>query len=241
MINVKHKLEVRDRWVFDLTPITSEKQEFTPIGTDYVLMKSGSFNQEKIAFIDTNGAFCVNSPYTVMGEGMVISFPGLRLLESRYYIQNELDIGNLTYIDGGTNTTAIGPSRLGDPVVNYVHFPANMYQTLHTHPSHRVGVIIKGKGKVELDNELYEVLEGETFFMRRNELHNFVTEDSEVILYVFAPDSGTGPTDEINPLKIRTYIGQQRADSKNYLKEDSAKRIATRSSVADTSQQRSIK
>jgi len=241
MINVKHKLEVRDRWVFDLTPITSEKQEFKPTGTDYVLIKNGSFMQSNLAFADTNGAFCVNTPYKVSGEGVVISFPGLRLLESRYYIQNELNIGNLTYIDGGTNTTAIGPSRLGDPVVNYVHFPANMYQTLHTHPSHRVGVIIKGKGKVELDNELYEVLEGETFFMRRNELHNFITEDSEVILYVFAPDSGTGPTDEINPLKIRTYIGQQRSDSKNYLKENSAKRIATRSSVADTSQQRSIK
>jgi mannose-6-phosphate isomerase-like protein (cupin superfamily) len=241
MLNVKQKIEIRDRWIFDLTPITSEEQVFTPIGTDYVLMKSGNFNQGKISFTDTNGAFCVNSPYTVSGEGIVISFPGLRLLESRYYVQNELDIGNLTYIDGGTNTTAIGPSRLGDPVVNYVHFPANMYQTLHTHPSHRIGVIIKGKGKVELDNDLYEVLEGETFFMRRNELHNFVTEDSEVILYVFAPDSGTGPTDEINPLKIRTYIGQQRSDSKNYLKEDSAKRIATRSSITDTSQQRSIK
>lgn len=240
MLNVKQKIEIRDRWVFDLTPITSEEQAFTPTGTDYVLMKSGNFNQEKISFTDTNGAFCVNSPYSVSGEGMVISFPGLKLLESRYYVQNKLDIGNLTYIDGGTNTTAIGPSRLGDPVVNYVHFPANMYQTLHTHPSHRIGVIIKGKGKVELDNELYDVIEGETFFMRRNELHNFVTEDSEVILYVFAPDSGTGPTDEINPLKIRTYIGQQRADSKQYLKEDSAKRLATRAAV-DISQQRSFK
>jgi mannose-6-phosphate isomerase-like protein (cupin superfamily) len=240
MINVKHKLEIKDRWVFNLTPITSEEQEFLPIGTDYVLMKHGNFNQNNIAFKDTNGAFCVNSPYKVSGEGMVISFPGLRLLESRYYVQNELDIGNLTYIDGGTNTTAIGPSRLGDPVVNYVHFPANMYQTLHTHPSHRIGVIIKGRGKVELDNELYEVIEGETFFMRRNELHNFITEDSEVILYVFAPDSGTGPTDEINPLKIRTYIGQQRSDSKKYLKEDSAKRMASRSGI-DISQQRSFK
>jgi len=240
MINVKHKLEIRDRWVFDLTPITSEEQEFRPTGTDYVLIKNGSFIQNKITFIDTNGAYCVNSPYTVSGEGIVISFPGLRLLESKYYVQNNLDLGNLTYIDGGTNTTAIGPGRLGDPVVNYVHFPANMYQTLHTHPSHRIGMIIKGRGKVELDNEIYEVIEGETFFMRRNELHNFITEDSEVILYVFAPDSGTGPTDEINPLKIRTYIGQQRSDSKKYLKEDSAKRIASRSGI-DISQQRSFK
>jgi len=211
MINVTHKIEVRDRWVFDLTPITNKLQKFEPTGTDYVIMKDGSFKQNNIAFVNVNGAFCINSSYTVSGEGVVISYPGLRLLESRYYVQNKLDIGNLTYIDGGTNTTAINPSRLGDPVVNYVHFPANMHQTLHTHPSHRIGVIIKGKGKVELDNELYEVLEGETFFMRRNELHNFITEDSEVILYVFAPDSGTGPTDEINPLKIRTYIGQQRS------------------------------
>ena len=119
-------------------------------------------------------------------------------------------MGNLSYIDGGTNTTAINPGRLGDPVVNYVHFPKNMYQTLHTHPSHRIGLVIKGNGKVELDNDVYDVVEGETFLMRRNELHNFVTTDSEVILYVFAPDSGTGATDEINPLKIRTYIGQQR-------------------------------
>lgn len=240
MINVKQKIEVRDRWVFDLTPITSKEQIFAPTGTDYVLLKNGNFHQQQTSFNNTNGAFCVNSPYTVSGEGMVISFPGLRLLESRYYVQNELDIGNLTYIDGGTNTTAIGPSRLGDPVVNYVHFPANMYQTLHTHPSHRIGLIIKGQGKVELDNELYDIVEGETFFMRRNELHNFITTDSEVILYVFAPDSGTGPTDEINPLKIRTYIGQQRADSKQYLRDDSAKRLAQRSAV-DISQQRSFK
>lgn len=241
MINVKEKIQVRDRWVFDLTPITEQQQEFNPSGTDYVLLQSGTFTQEQVSFNNTNGAFCVNQPYVVSGAGMVISFPGLRLLESRYYVQNELDIGNLTYIDGGTNTTAIGPSRLGDPVVNYVHFPANMYQTLHTHPSHRIGVIIQGAGKVELDNELYDVRAGETFFMRRNELHNFVTTDSEVILYVFAPDSGTGPTDEINPLKIRTYIGQQRADSKQYLREDSAKRLASRNADIDISQQRSFK
>jgi hypothetical protein len=41
-------------------------------------------------------------------------------------------------------------------------------------------------------------------------LHNFITEDEDVVLFVFAPDSGTGPTDDINPLKVRTYIGQQR-------------------------------
>jgi mannose-6-phosphate isomerase-like protein (cupin superfamily) len=132
-------------------------------------------------------------------------------LESRIFIQEEMDIGNLTYMDGGSNSTAINPGRLGDPVINYVHFPAGMYQTLHTHPSHRIGLILKGNGRVELDNEeMFPINEGEVFFMRRNELHNFITDDEDVLLFVFAPDSGTGPTDEVNPLKIRTYVGQQR-------------------------------
>ena len=47
--------------------------------------------------------------------------------------------------------------------------------------------------------------------MPRNTLHNFCCQKGEhVELFVFAPDSGTGPTDEVNPLKIRTYVGQQR-------------------------------
>jgi quercetin dioxygenase-like cupin family protein len=121
-------------------------------------------------------------------------------------------MGNLSYIDGGTNTTAVNPGRLGDPVINYVHFPAGMKQTLHTHPSHRIGMVLKGRGGVQLDHaQLFGLKQGDVFFMQRNELHNFMCPfDEDVVLFVFAPDSGTGPTDEVNPLKIRTYIGQQR-------------------------------
>jgi quercetin dioxygenase-like cupin family protein len=72
-------------------------------------------------------------------------------------------------------------------------------------------MVLRGSGRVELDHdEFFPVREGEAFFLRRNELHNFITDDEPVILYVWAPDSGTGPTDEVNPLKIRTYVGQQR-------------------------------
>jgi quercetin dioxygenase-like cupin family protein len=73
-------------------------------------------------------------------------------------------------------------------------------------------MVLRGHGQIELDNQqLFEVREGEVFFMQRNVLHNFMCPfDQDVVLFVFAPDSGTGPTDEVNPLKIRTYIGQQR-------------------------------
>jgi quercetin dioxygenase-like cupin family protein len=217
MINLKDVLQVSDRWPLKVTKVESNQSlAFDRTnGTYYVLLKHANFFSDTIKFEKVDAAFCVNHPFTIecghFSSAVVIEYMGLHLLESRYYVQDVLNLGNLSYIDGGTNTTAVNPGRLGDPVVNYVHFPAQMYQTLHTHPSHRIGLVLRGKGTIELDNEeFYELNEGEAFFMRRNELHNFVTTDEDVILFVFAPDSGTGPTDDINPLKVRTYIGQQR-------------------------------
>jgi quercetin dioxygenase-like cupin family protein len=218
MINVKGEYVSQDRWVLNLTKIESgEERTFNLPGTNYVMMKDAEFEDEKSlvkkscsCVMTSNGEFTVRCK-DAGSSAIVINTPGLRYLERRIYTQDEMGIGNLSYMDGGTNNTAINPGRLGDPVINYVHFPAGMYQTLHTHPSHRIGLILRGSGQVELDNhKMYELNEGEVFFMRRNELHNFITTDDDVLLFVFAPDSGTGPTDEVNPLKIRTYIGQQR-------------------------------
>lgn len=216
MINIHGEIFVNDRWVLKITKINSNTSDsFQPKGTAYAMFKNATIKSDDIQLFNKSGCISTPTNFTVLcgnnSSAVVIEYPGLRLLESRYYIQNHLDMGNLSYIDGGTNTTAINPGRLGDPVINYVHFPAGMYQTLHTHPSHRVGLILSGNGKIELDNNQYfEVNEGEAFYMRRNCLHNFITENEPVILLVFAPDSGTGPTDEVNPLKVRTYIGQQR-------------------------------
>lgn len=218
MINVKGEYISNDRWVLNLTKLESgDVRTFNQPGTNYVLIRNSEFEDDKKLIKRSNAAIMVaNGEFTVRckdsdSSAVVINYPGLRYLESRIYVQEEMDIGNLTYMDGGSNSTAINPGRLGDPVINYVHFPAGMYQTLHTHPSHRIGMILKGNGHVELDNEeMFPINEGEVFFMRRNELHNFITKNEEVILFVFAPDSGTGPTDEVNPLKIRTYVGQQR-------------------------------
>ena len=216
MINVQGEYPVTDRWPLNLIKIEpNTARKFTPQGTDYVLMRNANFISFQTELKNANAAVCTTNSYNIAcGEdssAVVIQYAGLRLLEDRFYVQKILDQGNLSYMDGGTNTTAINPGRLGDPVVNYVHFPAGMHQTLHTHPSHRVGFCLKGNGRVELDHEEYFLIkEGEAFFMRRNTLHNFICDDEDVVLYVFAPDSGTGPTDEVNPLKIRTYVGQQR-------------------------------
>lgn len=216
MIEIVNNYETVDRWPLKITKISPhETKTFEATsGTYYIMLRHASFTSQQINLNNVYAAMAVNCGFNLecdTGSAVVIEYLGIHLLESRIFVQDTLDLGNLSYIDGGTNSTAVNPSRLGDPVVNYVHFPAGMYQTLHTHPSHRVGLVLKGNGRVELDSdEFFLVPEGSAFFLRRNELHNFICDDEDVILFVFAPDSGTGPTDEVNPLKIRTYIGQQR-------------------------------
>jgi quercetin dioxygenase-like cupin family protein len=216
MINVKGTFATQDRWPLKITKLEpGESRAFDATdGTYYIMLENSSYYADNVKFENVNAAFAVNNHFTIKtgsGTAAVIWYRGLHLLESRYYVQDVLDMGNLSYIDGGTNTTAINPGRLGDPVINYVHFPAGMSQTLHTHPSHRVGMVLKGRGLVELDTSEFELNQGSVFFMQRNVLHNFrCPYDQDTVLFVFAPDSGTGPTDEVNPLKIRTYIGQQR-------------------------------
>ena len=97
-------------------------------------------------------------------------------------------------MDGGTNSTAIEPARKGLPVVNYVHFPEGMNQTLHTHPSQRIGLVLTGTGSIELNGHNYfSYTKKSAFWMDRNELHNFMCNSGDdVTLFVFAPDSGMG-------------------------------------------------
>jgi quercetin dioxygenase-like cupin family protein len=216
MIDVKGVFVTKDRWPLTITKLEAgESRAFDATdGTYYIMLENSSYYADNVKFENVNAAFVVSNHFTIKcgaGTAAVIWYRGLHLLESRYYVQDILDMGNLSYMDGGTNTTAVNPGRLGDPVINYVHFPAGMKQTLHTHPSHRVGMVLKGRGLIELDDREFPLQQGDVFFMQRNVLHNFTCPyDQDVVLFVFAPDSGTGPTDEVNPLKIRTYVGQQR-------------------------------
>lgn len=217
MLNVQGVFDTNDRWPLRLTKLEAGESrafDYTK-GTYYIMLQNASYYSDNVKLENVNAALAINNHFTIKcdyGTAVVIEYLGLHLLESRYFVQDNLDMGNLSYIDGGTNTTAVNPGRLGDPVINYVHFPAGMEQTLHTHPSHRVGIVLKGVGLVELDDGEFPLKQGDVFFMQRNVLHNFRCphENEDVVLFVFAPDSGTGPTDEVNPLKIRTYIGQQR-------------------------------
>lgn len=126
--------------------------------------------------------------------------------------------GRLSYIDGCSDSLLVYPPRLGDPCLNFLHFPPGIAQTQHTHPTVRFGIVARGKGKAfrvpsggssgwEID-----LTEGCVFLLDEQEQHSFRTDQSDSIMDVVAyhPDSDWGPTDATHPMRNRTYIGNDR-------------------------------
>lgn len=116
--------------------------------------------------------------------------------------------GRLQYIDGCTDSLLIYAPRLGDPCVNHLHFPPGIDQTFHTHPSIRLGYVLRGSGKACFADGERDLKQGDIFCIDVNELHRFRTPDGVMDIIAFHPDSDTGPTDEDHPMKNRTIIPQ---------------------------------
>lgn len=120
--------------------------------------------------------------------------------------------GRLSYIDGCSDSVLVSMPRMGDPVLNYLHFPTGIYQTQHTHPSIRMGVVISGEGEAfqeksnHSDGWVKPLKKGCMFMLHEQELHSFRTTDSHMDIVAFHPDSDTGPTDENHSMINRTYI-----------------------------------
>jgi hypothetical protein len=121
--------------------------------------------------------------------------------------QNIKAPGKLSYIDGCSDTLIIYPPRLGDPSLNYLHFPENINQSYHTHPSIRIGCVIDGFG-ISDTTEPLELLPGTFFCLDEHELHRFRTAGSTMKIIAFHPDGDWGPTDENHTMLNRTYVNR---------------------------------
>lgn len=130
--------------------------------------------------------------------------------------------GRLKYIDGCTDSCLISPIKLGDPCLNHLHFPSNITQTQHTHPSHRIGIVSKGEGECitpfgnlplttgmifvikEWDGKSYGTgLDGKEYPVGQ---HSFNTKNNSMDVIAFHPDSDFGATDVVHPMINRTYV-----------------------------------
>lgn len=115
--------------------------------------------------------------------------------------------GRLCYIDGCSDSLLVYPPRLGDPSLNHLHFPGNVNQSYHIHPSIRLGFVAGGQGEACVKDNSGGVLSaGDMFCIRERELHRFTTQNSHMDIIAFHPDGDWGPTDQNHTMLNRTYI-----------------------------------
>lgn len=115
------------------------------------------------------------------------------------------ETGRLRYIDGCTDTGLIGPIRQGDPCLNHLHFPPGIEQTLHTHPSVRIGLVARGRGLCRAPTGNFPLEPGSVFVIPTGKVHGFTTEGETMDIIAFHPDSVLGPTDERHQMLEATH------------------------------------
>ncbi len=141
------------------------------------------------------------------GSGLAITVSGYRGLRQ---IGGPLEkSGRLRYIDGCSDTLLICPPRLGDPCLNHLHIPPHTDQTPHTHPSARIGIILKGTGECRTPNGTYPLQPGMGWHIPTGCLHSFFTRDEALDVVAWHPDSDFGPHDDDHPMINRTVIPPQ--------------------------------
>ena len=129
--------------------------------------------------------------------------------------------GRLSYIDGCSDSLLITPVRKGDPCLNHLHFPLDINQTQHVHPSIRVGIVARGWGECITPFGNGELREGDIFLIHPENgqtalgadrqqhpvgMHSFRTRYRTMDIVAFHPDSIVGPTDNYHQMLNATVI-----------------------------------
>ena len=160
--------------------------------------------------LEEGGFFAIPGPFQLDAAGrcVVIERHGYLGMHGAGRIEQT---GRLSYIDGCSDSLLVFPPRLGDPVLNHLHFPAGIVQTEHTHPSIRLGVVARGTGTAfggAANAARWEqpLARGVVFLLAAHERHAFRTDEASMDVIAFHPDSDWGPTDAAHPMLNRTYV-----------------------------------
>ena len=159
-----------------------------------------------------------------LGAGMYFSVPGAAVIESLdevgggmvatragfggfFQIGGPIEArGRLRYIDGCTDSLLIPPVRVGDPCLNLLHFPPGIDQTVHTHPSLRLGMVASGRGMCRLPDRGIALEPGTVFLIPANTVHGFTTPHRDMTVIAYHPDSDFGPDHQDHPMINRTLV-----------------------------------
>lgn len=163
-----------------------------------------------------------------LGPGMYFCVPGTMRIEggsgiaiSRLGYHGIFSIGGpieergrMRYIDGCTDSLLLPPVLKGDPCLNHLHFPPQIDQTRHTHPSIRVGVVASGRGRCVVPanddgtgpDVPIALVPGALFVIPTGGQHSFFTDDETMDVIAYHPDSDTGPQHDDHPMVNRTLV-----------------------------------
>jgi quercetin dioxygenase-like cupin family protein len=152
--------------------------------------------------------------FSVPGEALIYGGNGRGLVISRLDYRGLCQVGGpieaagrLRYIDGCTDTLLLAPPIQGDPCLNHLHIPPHVDQTAHTHPSQRIGVILKGSGICETPEGRYALSPGMGWWIPTGQVHSFHTRGAALDVIAWHPESDFGPSHEKHPMVNKTFVG----------------------------------
>ena len=121
------------------------------------------------------------------------------------------DKGRNQYINDCSASLLVLPPKKGNPCINHLHLIPDVVQDEHTHPSDRIGLVVRGKVKVVCETwpmgEM--VAEGDAWYLPAGEKHHFETGDEVCDIMVYHPDSEWGPTNESHQMLDATILSDR--------------------------------
>ncbi len=190
--------------------------ELSAAATHYIFVWSGSVKLEHSAAARHASYLLQANMYASLhGEGTLQpgEAPSAGIVISRIGYHGVFQLGGpieargrLRYIDGCTDSLLLAPPVCGDPCLNHLHIPAGTKQSAHTHPSLRVGIIVRGTGTCVTPTHTHALRAGMVFVLQAHGQHSFHTDTQALDVVVYHPDSDTGPSDEDHPMINRTFL-----------------------------------
>ena len=115
--------------------------------------------------------------------------------------------GRNRYINGCSASLLIMPPEKGNPCLNHLHLTPGVIQDEHTHPSDRMGLVVRGSGgRACHPGGAIDLAVGTAWFLPAGEPHHFETGDEALDIVVFHPSSSWGPTHESHQMLDETIM-----------------------------------
>lgn len=180
-------------------PASGTQFGFVHTGPAELECASGTFRLKPGMYFSAPGAAVIRG-----GSGLAITREGFL---GFFHLGGPVeDTGRLRYIDGCTDSLLVPPVLLGDPCLNLLHIPPQTRQSAHTHPSVRVGQIVRGSGECVTPGGRFALRPGLAFVIAADSLHSFHTDRESLLVIAYHPDSDFGPTHECHPMVNRTIL-----------------------------------